>query len=281
MKVLLTGSTGFLGSYLLTNLNCFKLTPYNRKNSKEVRWQSLQGIIHCAGLAHNSHNKDLKDLYYEANVQLTKDLINHFTNSPAHFFIFISTSTIYENTPNKDHVDESIVGKDLSVYAESKLQAEQELLRISNKKVFILRTTVIVGPNPKGNIRLLTKLVHMRLPIPIPYNSSPNNLTDIRNLTKVIEHIGTNYREIESGIYNVNDNFRPNIEIILKNISNTKNLQVKLIKLPNVVFQFGLKIISYVKPEIAKKLHSLLFDSIKISNRKISKIVDLEHNSFQ
>jgi len=280
MKVLLTGSTGFLGSYLLANLNCFKLTPYNRKKSKEIKWQSLQGIIHCAGFAHNSHNKKLKNLYYESNVQLTIDLINHFTDSPAHFFIFISTSTIYENAPNQDYIDESIVGKDLSIYAESKLQAEKELLRITKKKVFILRPSVIVGPNPKGNIRLIQKLVNTRFPIPVPYNSSPNNLTDIRNLTKVIEHIGSNYREIDSGIYNVNDNFRPNIEDILKNFAKESGLKVKLIKVPNIIFRFGLKIISCVKPEISKKLRSLFFNSVKISNRKISKIVDLDYNSF-
>ena len=79
----------------------------------------------------------------------------------------------------------------------------------------------------------------------------------------------------------MNDNLRPNIEEILKSISKTEGLQVKFIKLPNFIFQFGLKIISFVKPEISKKLNSLFFDAVKISNRKISKIVDLDYNSFQ
>ena len=280
MKVLLTGSTGFLGSYLLSNLNSIKLLPYNRKESDKVEWNKLHGVIHCAGLAHKSHNENLKELYYLANVQLTKDLISHFINSPAQFFIFISTSTIYENAPGQNDIDESIVGKDLSIYAKSKLQAEQELLRITKKKVFILRPSVIVGPNPKGNVRLLHKLVHSKIPIPIPHNSSPNNLTDIRNLTKVIEFIGTNYNVLESGIYNVNDNLRPNIEDILKNLAKASGHKVKLIKVPNIIILFGLKIISCVKPEISKKLRSLFFDSVKISNRKISKTVNLDYNSF-
>jgi nucleoside-diphosphate-sugar epimerase len=281
MKVLLTGSTGFLGGYLLAHLNSFELVPYNRKKSDKVEWKNLHGVIHCAGLAHNSHDKKLKDLYYKANVQLTKELIDHFTDSPANFFIFISTSTIYENTCDENDVDESNIGKDLSIYAESKLQAEQELLRIINKKIFILRPSVIVGPNAKGNIRLLQKLVYSRLPIPIPYKSSINNLTDIRNLTKVIEFIGTNYSKLESGVYNVNDNLRPNIEEILRNIANQEGFKIKFIKVHNQVFLFGLKIISYFKPEISKKLNSLFFDSLKISNLKISKIVDLDYNSFQ
>lgn len=281
MKLLLTGSSGFLGSYLKKNLTSYHLLPYNRRNNHVLDWKDLEGLIHCAGLAHNSHNKKMKELYYEANVNLTKNLINHFTNSPAHFFIFISTATVYENTPNHNNIDESIIGKNLSIYAESKLKAEEELLKIKNKKIFILRPSVIIGPNPKGNIRFLNKLVETKLPIPIPSKSSPNNLTDIRNLSKVIEFLVENYAEVDSGIYNINDNHRPNIEDILKSIANEKGIKVRLVKIPNRIFLIGLKIISFIKPSISKKLHSLFFDSTKISNQKVSKIVSLNYNSFQ
>lgn len=281
MNILLTGSTGFLGSYFLKNFSTPRLIPYDRKSDGNVDWKDLEGLIHCAGLAHNSHDRKMKELYYEANVKLTKNLINHFTNSPSRFFIFISTATIYENIPNLTSIDEAVVGNNLSIYAESKLKAEEELLNIKNKKIFILRPSVIVGPNPKGNIRLLHKLVETKLPILIPSKSSPNNLTDIRNLLKVIEFLVENYAEIESGVYNINDNHRPNIEDILKSIANEKGTKVRLLKIPNRIFLFGLKIISFVKPSISKKLHSLFFDSIKISNQKVSKIVSLTFNSFQ
>lgn len=281
MNILLTGSTGFLGSYFLKNFSASRLIPYDRKSDGSANWKDLEGLIHCAGLAHNSHDKKLKELYYEANVKLTKNLINHFTNSPSRFFIFISTATIYENTPTGNTIDESIVGNNLSIYAESKLQAEKELLKIKDKKIFILRPSVIVGPNPKGNIRLLHKLVKTKLPIPIPAKSSPNNLTDIRNLSKVIEFLVENYSEVESGIYNINDNHRPNIEDILISIANENRTKVRLFKIPNRIILIGLKIISFVKPSISKKLHSLFFDSTEISNQKISKIVNLNYNSFQ
>ena len=281
MKILLTGTNGFLGGYLFKNFSTSRVIPYDRKNDSAVDWKDLEGLIHCAGLAHNSHDNKMKELYYGANVKLTKNLINHFINSPAHFFIFISTATIYENTPNQNNIEESIVGRDLSIYAESKLKAEEELLKIKNKKIFILRPSVIVGPNPKGNIRLLHKLIETKLPIPIPSKSSPNNLTDIRNLSKVIEFLVENYAEIESGIYNINDNHRPNIEDILKSIANEKGIKVRLVKIPNRIFLFGLKIVSFMEPNISKKLHSLFFDSTKISNQKVSKIVCLSYNSFQ
>lgn len=281
MSILLTGTNGFLGGYLFKKLSTSRVIPYDRKNDNAVDWKDLEGLIHCAGLAHNSHDNKMKELYYEANVILTKNLINHFANSPAHFFIFISTATVYENTPNQNNIDESIVGRDLSIYAESKLQAEKELLKIKNKKIFILRPSVIVGPNPKGNIRLLHKLIKTKLPIPIPAKSSPNNLTDIRNLSKVIEFLVGNYTDIESGIYNINDNHRPNIEDILTSIANEKGIKVRLVKIPNRIFLIGLEIISFIKPSISKKLHSLFFDSTKISNQKVSKIVSLNYNSFQ
>ena len=97
----------------------------------------------------------------------------------------------------------------------------------------------------------------------------------------MIEFLVENYAEIESGIYNINDNHRPNIEDILNSIANEKGIKVRLVKIPNRIFLFGLKIVSIMKPNISKKLHSLFFDSTKISNQKISKVVSLNYNSFQ
>lgn len=281
MAIILTGSNGFLGNYLKGSLKSQNLLLFDRNKKDKIEWNSAKGIIHCAGLAHHSHNKSLKEVYFKANVELTKELINSFLNSSAQFFIFLSTATIYENATIEDEIDESIIGNNLSVYAESKLLAEYELLKVKSKKIFILRPSVIVGPNPKGNIQLLQKLVQSGVPIPVPSSSSPNQLTDIRNLTLVIDYFISNYDKIESGIYNVNDNKKPDFRNLLIKIGQQEGVKTNIFRAPNFIFKIALYLLRAIKPELSKKITTLLFKSSTISNRKISKLLPLPYNSFE
>lgn len=281
MKILLTGSRGFLGSYLFSNLINEDLIRFDRNSKESISWDTIEGVIHCAGLAHNSHSRDLKDLYYEANVKLTKELIQYFSNSKGGYFIFISSSTVYENLSNSALIDELMTGKDLSIYAESKLLAEKELLKLKNKKVFILRPSVIVGPNPKGNIRLLEKLVGSGFPLPVPSSSSSIQLTDIRNISSVIKNLISNYDNIDSGIYNINDNGKPDFRNLLMKIAKNKGVKLKTFTLPDSLFKIALFLLGIINPTLSKKLTTLLFQPGNISNSKLSKIIPLPYNSFE
>lgn len=281
MAIILTGSNGFLGNYLKESLKGHIVLLLDRNKKDKIEWNSANGIIHCAGLAHHSHKKSLKERYYQANVGLTKELISSFLNSSAEFFIFLSTATIYENAIVEDEIDESIIGNNLSVYAESKLLAEYELLKVKSKKIFILRPSVIVGPNPKGNIQLLQKLVQSGVPIPVPSSSSLNQLTDIRNLTLVIDYLISNYDKIETGIYNVNDNKKPDFRNLLIKIGEQEGVKVNIFSAPNFIFKIALFLLRLIKPELSKKITILLFQSSNISNRKISKLIPLPYNSFE
>ena len=283
MKILVTGSSGFLGSYLLENLDkSIQIEKFERKNIKKTDWNEIDGVIHCAGLAHNSHNKNLYNKYYSANFKLTKDIFLKFNNSNAKFFIFISTSTVYENCPTI--ACEKKIGKDLSIYAKTKLLAEKYILqKVSDKKVFVFRPSVIVGKNPKGNIELLSKIIKIKIPIPIPKKSAPNNLTDIRNLLYVIHFFIKNYFKIGSGVYNIRDNKRPDLKSLLIKIAKHEKQVLNFFKLPKIFFYVFVRIIQLFLPEIASKLKRLLFVNLQIDNNKLNSIIgkNLPFNSFE
>jgi nucleoside-diphosphate-sugar epimerase len=282
MKVLLTGASGFLGNYILNNsIQDLDYILYNRNNPNSCNWKEINGVIHCAGLAHHSHNSNLYDKYYKANVELTKSLISNFKDSQAKFFIFISTATVYENVENVNSVTESDNGFNLSVYADSKLQAEREVLMVKEKKVFILRPSVIAGPNSKGNLKRLKSLIESNLPIPVPKKSSKNNLTDIRNLHHVIEYMCLNFKEIESGIFNVNDDTKPNFVELLKKIGATENKNVRLLLIPNSIFKLFLILLKLIRPSLSRKLNQLFFEEVNISNAKIKSYTNLPYNSLE
>lgn len=282
MNVLLTGANGFLGSYLHRSIKSLDFTVYSRSKESIVDWKTIDGVVHCAGLAHNSHDKSFLKAYDEANVQLTRKLISSFLSSSAKFFVFISTCKVYDSIREAPElIEENYIGDNLSIYAQSKLQAEEELLKVQGKKIFILRPSVIVGPNPKGNIKTLEKLVEKKIPILIPSKSCTISLTDIRNLSQVINYLCLNHKLIKNGIYNINDNIRPDICGLLTKMATNKGKSVKLIRIPNGIYKTILELLAFIKPEISNKMLNLFFESPKISNLKISKIITLQYNSYE
>lgn len=282
MSILLTGGNGFLGNYLSKNIQKTKIVHFERSNPVKTPWNEIKSVVHCAGLAHNSHNERLRESYFNANVKLTKELISGFLRSKANVFIYISTSTIYDGISGEKELNEEIIGKSLSIYAQSKLQAEKELLKIQDKKkIFILRPSIIVGPNPKGNLALLERLIEFKGPILLPAKTAPKSLTDIRNIKDVVEYLLSNYANIESGIYNVNDNIKPNIEVLLKTMSKNKGKNLRIIKINNYILKIILKFMSALGFKSAKKFYQLFFISIIVSNKKISKLLKLKYNSYQ
>lgn len=278
-RVFITGSSGFIGGYLLNTIEYAKAVAFDRNNITSNSWDGIEGIVHCAGLAAESRNQNLKELYFQSNVELTKEILEFFQSSNAKFFIFLSTSKIYEcaNTTSESTKDE--LGTNLSIYARSKLEAEKILLQVVDKKIFILRPSVVVGPNLKNNIKYLQILTRLQIPIILPRNTVQQNLTDIRNLSIVINYLVNNHEFIDSGIFNVLDNKNPTFEQLL--LKSTKEKKPVIIRISNKYFMYFLKILKFFNPQLSIKLNKLLFQYTPISNDKICKLVDLPYNSFE
>ena len=281
MGILITGSSGFLGSYLYKNITNENLISYNRSEPESTNWKNISGVIHCAGLAHVSHNPVFEKKFKESNIDLTIDLFEQFMNSNARFFIFFSTSKIYDNS-FKDYVTESDVGNNLSIYAKSKLTAEEEISKYQNsKKIIILRPAVIIGPNPKGNIATLHKIIERKMPLILPQKSVKKNFTDIRNITFLIDLIIKNPNLLESGIYNIVDDKSLDIEEVLRSLAKEKKRPLRILLIPNNIFKYFLRLLQTIRPAFGIKLQSLLFQNLRISNDKIRSITNLPYNSFE
>lgn len=283
MKIILTGSNGFLGSNLIKLNPKIKFIPYDRNNP--VLPKNFDGIIHTAGLAHNSHDNRLKEFYMNSNFVLTKNIFNNFKKNNGKFFIFISTSTIYEGLNScKKLINEDQFGNNMSIYAKSKFLAEKYLLSEKNNcKVFILRPSLIVSKNPKGNLKLLSRFIKNNLPVPIPFSSKKRNLTDIRNINFVISKILENFNNYPSGIYNLCDNKSLNFKEIIVKLSLEMNKNPKYIYLPFSIFKSLLKFNFFKKNKILKKINSLFFNECLMETKKIKDLIDcnLPYNSFE
>ena len=159
--ILLTGSSGFLGSRILNKIRK-KHTVYllNHKNKiSKLRSNYIQitvdeldkiskldEIIHCAGISRGSSSN-----IWDVNYHLTKKLINLSKQHQA-YFLFIST--LNAGLTHKGH------------YENSKYEAERELL---NEKIdfLIIRPSYLYDTNYDPNLKIISRFFPLYKLMPI------------------------------------------------------------------------------------------------------------------
>jgi nucleoside-diphosphate-sugar epimerase len=166
MKILLTGSNGFLGRCIYESLyfnnKVFKL---NTKNSDYnfnlfldtiVFDKSFDLIIHSAGKAHSIPKTNIdKELFANINVKGTKKLLAALSQKfLPKYFLFISSVSVYGLNEGKNINESSPLLAD-DPYGKSKIEAE-EIIKTwceeNNVICTILRLPLVVGVNPPGNL---------------------------------------------------------------------------------------------------------------------------------
>ena len=155
-KVLITGASGFIGSFLQEHLSGYEIYTLSLR---DPNWKNqpfdADVVIHCAGLAH-SRGYSSED-YFEINSKLTIDFAQHCMKTVSHF-IYLSSLIVYgEGTVGLINSNSPL--EPISAYGKSKVEAEKGLLQLQNKdyKVSILRLPLVYGKGVSGNLRTLVR----------------------------------------------------------------------------------------------------------------------------
>lgn len=154
MKILITGSHGFVGSNLVIALKDHELDLWDRKNSKSLKklskrsLQNVDAVIHLAASISvpQSYKEPLK--YYKNNTFTTAELVFLAAQAGVKKFIFASSSSVYADP--------------LSPYGASKLAAENLLDPFKDQmKIHRLRFFNIYGPGQNREYPgVITKIIH-------------------------------------------------------------------------------------------------------------------------
>ena len=155
--VWITGANGLIGNYLmqtappvaprwevigLTHAQ-LDLTDFDavRRNFHEARPQL---IIHCAALSSSPACQENPTLARKVNVEATAGLAGLAADIP---FIFVSSDLVFDG--RQGNYDESARPNPLSVYAETKIAAEQVVL--ANPMHTVVRISLNGGASPTGD----------------------------------------------------------------------------------------------------------------------------------
>ena len=160
MKILLTGSTGFLGKKLVEKLTKKRLdinfidrsycdiTDKSSLLRMKKKLGKIDSIVHLAALVPRQANNATAFEMFKVNTLGTINILEVF-GKKINGFTYISTAEVYGPAVRNKSIKENGPTKPISFYAASKLAAEiycQVFAKKHNLPISILRPTTLYGP---------------------------------------------------------------------------------------------------------------------------------------
>tara|TARA_Y200000002_G_scaffold366537_1_gene357593 strand:- start:10082 stop:10987 length:906 start_codon:yes stop_codon:yes gene_type:complete len=292
-KILITGSSGFLGSKIYNYFRNHKYKTLRLDRSSEVDFccdlsteipnldKDFDLVIHCAGKAHiTPKTVDEKQEFYNVNFEGTKNLLKGFRiNGTPKYFIFISSVSVY-GLSKGDFISETYPLLANDSYGKSKIKAEEVIKDWSKKnkvKYTILRLPLLVGKNPPGNLASMIKALNKGYYFNIGGGKARRSMIVVNDVIKFILLIYN-----KGGTYNLTDGVHPSYYELsfVFNKFNNKNppLNMPLI-IAKMVAKIGdlIQIIPINTLKLGKLTSTLTFDdskSRKVVNFKAQSVLD-------
>jgi len=296
LKILITGSGGFIGQYLTTSLqkkSChgnssdydiiytYRHLPegLSSNNSShfsvgnidaQTQWQAaltdVNSVVHLAARVHVMQETDADPLaaFRAVNTQGTINLARQAVSAGVKRFIYLSSIKVNgeKTTDSPFYADDQPEPQD--PYAISKFEAEQQLLALGKEtglEVVIIRPPLVYGPGVKGNFSRLIKLVDKSLPLPLAGINNIRSLVNIQNLCSLIQTCLV-HPKAPGEIFLVSDGQDLSTSELFEHIAQALRKKNRLFYLPAGLIKF----VTYMLGRKAE--YERLFDSLQVDISK-------------
>lgn len=197
MKILITGSSGFIGNNIFSELDCCArgLYPYDIRTGDDIldrrkldyvfETENIDCVIHCAALTGVRRGELYPQAYFDTNVIGTKNLVDMAEKYNVNKFIHFSSSSIKGN----------------SIYGFSKLAGEKIARRSKIKNMIIVRPFTVIGEfgRPDQVIQKWIKAIRKNEFIKVHGFKTNRNFTYVGDIVRFVKDVVL--FDYNSGIY--------------------------------------------------------------------------------
>ncbi|MFX4210333.1 NAD-dependent epimerase/dehydratase family protein [Aliarcobacter butzleri] len=264
-KLLITGSSGFIGNYFINNYKSkynIKTFSFLKDDINNLNCGDIDVVFHLSALVHQMGGASASE-YEKINVTQTIELAKKAKKSGIKHFVFMSTVKVYGEETNSKYTENTVCNPE-DDYGKSKLKAEQELQKLEdeNFKISIIRTPIVYGYRVKANIKNLINLVNKVPVLPFGKIKNKRSMVYIGNLCHLVDEI---IIQKKSGIFLACDDKPLSTSKLIELIAKNLNRKMYLIKIP--FFETLLKIL---KPSFHKRLYGSLEIDNTITKEKLN-----------
>ncbi|WP_407412463.1 NAD-dependent epimerase/dehydratase family protein [Acinetobacter sp.] len=289
MKILITGTTGFVGMALTEKVSSKyeTITVARKENAllpkhieqilssnivEEEIPKDLDVIIHLAGRAHilNDQLVDPLTEFRKVNVDGSLRLAQQALEKKVKRFIFMSSIGVNGSITLDKPFTEDDQPQPHADYALSKLEAEQELKQLfagSETELVIIRPPLVYAAHAPGNFARLLKLVAIDLPLPFAATYNKRSFVALENLVDFIS-ICIEHPNAANQTFLVADQKSISTRELVQYLKKGMGKTAHFIYVPQSVMKLGAICIG------KSKLYEQLFESLEVDTHKARDLLD-------
>lgn len=265
MKILITGSNGFIGSYFVRkygNTYTFQKFSFLQDNFDALKLNEVDAVLHLSALVHQMDGANAEE-YNKINVLQTLDLAKKAKQCGVKHFVFMSSVKVYGEETESVYTENSPCNP-TDPYGTSKLKAEHYLQKLESETftLSIIRTPIVYGYGVKANIRSLIELITKAPVLPIIGTDNKRSMVYIGNVCHLIHAVITQKKH---GIFLAADDYPLSTMDLIKLIARNLDKKVIFVRIP-----FLETILKNIKPSFYKRLCKSLEVDNNITKKRLN-----------